>query len=200
MLVQKAIIFFIIVSLAVAMAIPATALRVNDGSARTSDTIHTQSSRVVFLEHYMVANGTVVDGEAPFRSVNFPSYWYNENTGQLKGKIGFPINDSLVMIFGDVLTLQGNFGAGTGNKLFGIYSLPAYAGEAVIYSVDMNGNIVMDINDNMVILKPGTAYKYTQNETLEEDNAIVEVEYTLTYVNHGFIDKKDVGESLVTSG
>ena len=64
-------------------------------------------SRALFLEHYLLANGTVIEGKSPFKSVNFPTYWYNENTKQLNGRVDFPINSSLIMIFGDVLTLQG---------------------------------------------------------------------------------------------
>ena len=83
--------------------------------------------KVIFLEHSMLANGTVVNGSVPFRTVDFPSYWFNANTAQLNGEIDFPINDSLLLIFGDSLTLTGNFGAGTGNKLYGAYRLPARA-------------------------------------------------------------------------
>ncbi len=158
------------------------------------------SSRVLFLEHYMLANGTVVEGKSPFKSVNFPTYWYNENTKQLNGRIDFPINDSLIMIFGDVLTLRGNFGGGTGNKLFGVYSLPVTADQAVIYSIDMSGNVVMNVNKKTMVLRPGESYSYTENETLRERNAVIEVQYSHTYVNHGFIDKRRIGTGLVSSG
>ncbi len=150
------------------------------------------SPRAAFLEHYLLANGTVVQGKSPFRSVNFPTYWYNENTKQLNGRVDFPVNDSLIMVFGDVLTLRGKFGGGTGNKLYGVYSLPVTANEAVIYSIDLSGNIVMNVNGKMLALKPGETYTYTENETLREQNALINIQYTHTYVNHGFIDKKSI--------
>jgi hypothetical protein len=158
------------------------------------------SSRVLFLEHYMLANGTVVEGTSPFKSVNFPTYWYNENTKQLNGQVDFPINDSLIMIFGDVLTLHGNFGGGTGNMLFGVYSLPVTADQAVIYSIDMSGNVVMNVNKKTFVLRPGESYSYTENETLKESNAVIKVQYNHTYVNHGFIDKRRIGTGLVSRG
>ncbi len=149
-------------------------------------------SRALFLEHYLIANGSVVRGQVPFKSVNFPTYWFNENTRQLNGKVDFPVNDSLKVIVGDVLMLKGNFGAGTGNKLFGAYSLPVRADEAVIYSVDTSGNVIMNVNKETFVLKPGKTYTYTENETLREANATIDVRYNHTYVNHGFIDKKSI--------
>jgi hypothetical protein len=155
------------------------------------------NSRVLFLEHYLLANGTVVKGDAPFRSVNFPTYWFNENTGQLNGKIDFPINNSLQMIFGDVLTLRGNFGAGTGNKLFGVSRLPVAANQAVIYSIDLSGNVIMRVNGKMMALKPGRSYTYSENETITDKGAVVDVMYNHTYVNHGLIDKKQLTKGLM---
>lgn len=151
-----------------------------------------QASKVVFLEHYMTANGTVVNGTAPFRSVNFPSYWYNENTKQLNGQVDFPVNDSIQMVFGDVLTLKGNFGAGTGNKLFGVYSFPVTADQAYIYGIDISGNVVMRVNQKALVLKPGESYTYSENETLRDNGAIVRVQYDHTYVNRGLIDKRNI--------
>ncbi len=153
--------------------------------------------KVVFLEHNMIANGSVINGTVPFRTVNFPSYWFNANTGQLNGDIDFPINRSLQLIFGDVLTLTGNFGDGTGNKLYGAYSLPARADKAIIYSVDRTGSIIMDVNNRMLILKPGDVYSYSENETLSEGNGTVKVRYDHTYTNHGLIDKNGIRTSMV---
>lgn len=120
----KAISIFIIVC--IMMTVPGAALRVQTPVAGQGP-----ASRVLFLEHYLLANGTVIEGKSPYKSINFPTYWYNENTKQLNGQIDFPINNSLIMIFGDVLTLRGNFGGGTGNKLFGVYSLPVRADQAI---------------------------------------------------------------------
>ena len=156
------------------------------------------SSGVIFLEHSLVANGTVVKGEAPVRSVNFPSYWYNENTRQINGKIGFQVNNSLIMVFGDALTLKGDFGSGTGNKLFGVYGLPYKANEDIIYSTDLSGNVVMSINGKKEVLKPGDTYIYNNSEQIKDGNATIEVVYTHTYINHGFIDKKNIGASPVS--
>jgi hypothetical protein len=178
----------IAIILCIMMALPAMAQY-----AQTPVLSQGSSSRVIFLEHYMLANGTVVQGSAPFKSINFPTYWYNENAHRINGKVDFPVNNSLLMVFGDVLTLKGDFGAGTGNKLYGVYSLPVNADEATIYSIDQSGNIAMSVNKETVILAPGQSYSYTENETLRDGNALIEVHYTYTYVNHGFIDKTSIG-------
>ena len=178
----------------IVMTVPVTALQ-----AQASVAGEGPGSRVLFVEHYLLANGTVVEGESPFKSINFPTYWYNENTRQLNGRVDFPVNESLIMIFGDVLTLTGSFGGGTGNKLFGVYSLPVRASQAIIYSMDMSGNVVFNVNNRTIVLKPGESYTYSQNEMLRERNALIEVQYTNTYVNHGFIDKRSIGTSLVSS-
>ncbi len=179
--------------LCILLALPATAQY-----TRAPVVSQGSSTRAIFLEHYMMANGTVVQGTAPFRSVNFPTYWYNENTGQLNGEVDFPVNSSLIMVFGDVITLKGNFGAGTGNKLYGVYSLPVMANQDTIYSMDMSGNVVMGVNNTRILLKPGESYSYTQNETLRDNGALVNVQYNHTYINHGFIDKKNIAGSMVS--
>lgn len=193
----KAILVIIII--AAVLAVPGMALQSSGPSTQAAGTMYSPSSRVLFLEHYLLANGSVVKGEAPFRSVNFPTYWYNENTKQLNGKIDFPVNNSLIIIFGDVLTLKGNFGAGTGNKLFGVYSLPTRLDQAVVYSTDMSGNIIMNVNKRTFVLKPGDAYTYSENETFSQGKALVKVAYNHTYVNHGYIDKNSIKAGLVTS-
>jgi hypothetical protein len=161
---------------------------------------HSSSPGVIFLEHNLVANGTVVNGEAPFRSVNFPSYWYNENTRQIKGNIDFAVNDSLIMVFGDALTLKGDFGAGTGNKLFGVYGLPYKADQDIIYSTDLSGNVVIKINGNEMVLKPGDTYTYNTTGQLRNGKALTDVVYTHTYINHGFIDKNNIGTGPASPG
>lgn len=155
------------------------------------------SAGVVFLEHNLIANGTVVNGTVPFRSVNFPSYWFNENTRQLNGDIGFALDDSLVMVFGDALTLKGNFGAGTGNKLFGINSLPARADKAVIYSADRYGTVGMFVNNRTVFLRPGQTYTYNETEVLKEGRGVVRVVYQHQYMNHGLIDRSAIQSRMV---
>lgn len=155
------------------------------------------SSTVPFLEHSLVANGTVISGSVPFRSVNFPSYWFNENTRQLNGEIDFEVNDSLALIFGDGLTLKGNFGAGTGNRLYGVYSLPVKADQAQILSVDRFGTIGMYVNGRTLFLRPGEQYVYREREKLKERDGEVNVVYEHRYLNRGPIDKSAICARMV---
>lgn len=155
------------------------------------------TSKVVFLEHNLLANGTVINGSVPFRSINFPSYWFNDNIKQLNGEIDFQLNDSLLMIYGDGLTLRGNFGAGTGNKLYGVYSLPVQADKANIYSIDGSGNVGMYVNNRSVYLRPGQEYTYQEKERLKEGNGTVNVLYEHRYINHGLIDKNAIQTRMV---
>jgi len=149
-------------------------------------------AEVVFLEHSLLANGTVTNGSVPFRSVNFPSYWFNANTRQLNGAIDFPLNASLRLIFGDGLTLSGNFGGGTGNKLYGIYALPARAGKATIVTVDRWGDVGLYVDNRSVVLRPGQQYDYQEKEVLREGNGTVSVAYNHSYVNHGLIASDEI--------
>lgn len=155
------------------------------------------ASSVVFLEHSLLANGTVVSGEVPFRSVNFPNYWFNENTRQLNGNIDFALNDSLIVIYGDALTLRGDFGAGTGNKLFGIYSLPVKADQATIVSIDRYGTVGLNVNNQFVYLRPGQEYRFNETETLQEGKGKVKVEYQHVYINHGIINKNAISTRMI---
>lgn len=164
----------------------------------TVDDVNTLSpGKVVFIEHNLLANGTVVNGQVPFRAVNFPNYWFNQNTRQLNGNIDFPLNESLLAIFGDTLTLRGDFGAGTGNKLFGIYSLPVKADQATIYSIDQFGTVTLNVNNQNINLRPGEEYQFNQAETLREDNGTVNVVYENRYVNHGIINKNAISTRMI---
>ena len=145
----------------------------------------------------MVANGTVTNGSVPFREVNFPSYWFNANTGEINGDIDFPINNSLRLIYGDALTLTGDFGAGTGNKLYGAYSLPFYASPAIVYSVSLNGEVIMKANGRLMTLDPEQSYTYSEKEAAREGNGTVNIVYNHTFMNHGFIDRNNIRTSMV---
>ena len=155
------------------------------------------SRNVTFLEHSMIANGTVINGSAPFRSVNFPNYWFNENTRELNGNLDFPVNDQLLLIFGDSLTLRGNFGAGTGNKLYGIYSLPVPADKAIIYYADRFGNIGMNVDNRTVMLSPGQEYRYNETETVRDGNGTVRINYQHLYMNRGTIPVTSIQTRMV---
>lgn len=155
------------------------------------------TQNVTFLEHSMIANGSVLNGSVPFRSVNFPNYWFNENTRELNGNIDFDINDRLLLIFGDSLTLRGNFGAGTGNKLYGVYSLPVAADKATIYYTDRYGTIGMYVNNRTVILQPGQEYKYNETETVRDGNGTVRIDYQHLYANHGTIPAASIQTKMV---
>jgi len=153
-------------------------------------------SKAIFLEHNMVANGTVINGSAPFRTTNFPTYWFNENTRELNGNIDFPLNRSLKAIFGDILTLQGNFGSGTGNELYGIYNLPIRVGPAILFSIDPYGTLGLYVNNRTVYLRPGGNYTYNERETIREGNGTVKVVYDHIFTNHGIIDKNAIGTRM----
>jgi hypothetical protein len=155
------------------------------------------TANVVFLEHNLLANGTVIEGEAPFRVVDFPTYWFNENTRQLNGEISFEINDSLLLVFGDAITLKGNFGSGTGNRLYPVYALPANADQATIYTVDRTGTIGMFVNNRSVILRPGQSFVYNEKERLKDGNGTVQLLYEHQYMNRGLIDKEDLHGRMV---
>lgn len=155
------------------------------------------SRNVTFLEHSMIANGSVLNGSVPFRSVNFPNYWFNENTRELNANIDFDINNRLLLIFGDSLTLRGNFGAGTGNKLYGVYSVPVAADKATIYYADRYGTVGMYVNNSTVILRPGQEYKYNETETVRDGNGTVRVDYQHLYINHGTIPETSIQTKMV---
>ncbi len=172
-------------------------LCVHAATDQKSTSASTSTGGVVFLEHNLIANGTVVNGTVPFRSVNFPSYWFNENTRQLNGDVSFALDDSLSMIFGDILTLKGNFGAGTGNKLYGIYSLPAKADQATIYYADTYGAVGLYVNNRTVYLRPDQTYGYNETETLKDGSGTVRVAYQHLYTNHGLIDRNAIQARMV---
>lgn len=189
---MKRLLFLVILSLILGCSL-VSAYQV--GPAEESNIL--TPTRVVFLEHSLIANGTVTSGTMPFRSVDFPNYWFNENTRQLNGNIDFPLNDSLLAIFGDSLTLKGNFGAGTGNKLYGIYHVPLKADQATIYSIDQSGTIGLYVNNQSLYLRPGENYSYNQTETVKEKNGTARVIYSNRYVNRGLLDKTAIATRMI---
>jgi hypothetical protein len=152
---------------------------------------------VTFLEHSLIANGSLINGSVQFRSVNFPSYWFNENTRELNGNVDFPIDSRLLLVFGDSLTLMGNFGGGTGNKLYGVYNLPVQADKATIYYADRYGTVGLYVNNRSVILRPGQDYSYNETETVKDGNGTVRINYQQLYTNHGTIPLTSIQTKMI---
>jgi hypothetical protein len=172
-------------------------LYVHSSEGRSIPASAPYSGTVTFLEHNMIANGSVINGSAPFRSVNSPNYWFNANTRELNGNIDFPVNDQLRLIFGDGLTLQGNFGAGTGNELYGVYTLPAMADKAIIYYTDMSGNVGMNVDNRSIMLRPGQEFSYNETETVRDGNGTVRINYQHLYLNRGPISLNAIQTKMV---
>jgi hypothetical protein len=152
---------------------------------------------VTFLEHYMIASGTVINGSALFRSENFPNYWFNENTRELNGNVDFATDSRPLLVFGDSPTLRGNFGAGTGNKVYGVYSLPVQADEATIYYADRYGTVSLYVNNRSVFLRPGQEYSYNETETVKDNNGTVRINYQQLYANRGTIPLTSIQTKMI---
>jgi hypothetical protein len=58
----------------------------------------------------------------------------------------------------------------------------------------------MGINGKKMVLGPGDTYTYGERKQIKEDSATLNVLYTHTYVNHGFIDKTNIGTNAAGLG
>lgn len=151
----------------------------------------------LFLEQHLSVSGELVSGsELPAIQIDFPTYTFNQETGELTGVIDFSIDNNLKMIYGSGTSLSGTAGAGVATGLSGVYEIPYERGSFELLKLDDDGNVVFMYKDDVHSLKSGEIWTYETEvyDTLTVDNqvSISKITSTDRITNFGFQDKNNI--------
>lgn len=155
--------------------------------------------KFIFIDHTTIVNGELIEGNYSNGStIDFPTYFYNEDSDVLTGSINFPINDSLNIIYGGGLFLAGLAGTGAASRLYGIYDLPFERGNFQLIDYESNGTIHLIYNDSLIVLPIDKTWTNTTSfiDTQYVDNEIATATIS-TYnqiINYGILDKETIEE------
>lgn len=151
----------------------------------------------LFLEQHTVVSGVLISGpEPPSLQIDFPTYKFHEESGQLDGIFNFSVDDNLKMIYGSGTSLTGTAGGGAATGLAGVYEIPYVRGSFELLKLDDAGNVVFMYNDEVHNLKPGEEWtdESTRLDTVMVDNEISISEITTNerITNFGLQDKANI--------
>ncbi|HPF52090.1 MAG TPA: hypothetical protein PK335_10980 [Draconibacterium sp.] len=151
----------------------------------------------LFLEQHTSVSGELVSGpEPPLLHIDFPTYTFDEETGELVGIVDFSINKNLKMIYASGSSLSGTAGAGVATGLDGVYDIPFERGSFELLKLDDAGNVVFMYNDGVFNLKPGEEWtdQSTRLDTVMVDNemSISSITTINRISNFGFQQKSNI--------
>lgn len=155
------------------------------------------SGNYLFVEHLVLTDGELVSGpERPPLMIDFPTYYFDADSGILRGVVDFKINDDLQIVLGSGSCLSGQAGGGCGTGLNGITSIPYKRGNFDLLKIDENGKIIFEYEGEAYSLNAGEDWK---SETSFNDTAMVNGEKSIVnktviirISNFGFQEKSKI--------
>ena len=150
------------------------------------------SYEFIFLEYWVNEDGRVIEGEPLKLTIDFPTYWLNEGSNELRGVVDpetLQVNSSLKLIYGFGISYSGDRGEGAMSFLYGVYSLPFVDrdNELEIVSLSGDGTVVINIGGTTVSLKAGEEWESSSKTIFRWGGGVIEVERRVTLTNHGFV-------------
>jgi hypothetical protein len=153
------------------------------------------SDKVIFIEKEKHENSELIEGNFTTILTDGTFYWYDNETQNLSGTMDGKINDSLMIILGDIWWYSGDTEQGGGAGLVSIYSLPYQRNEFGIINLDTDGTVFLKYNEIDIVLKPGQEWTNIsiENKTYNSPEfgmvGTIKYTYTVKIVNNGFLMK-----------
>jgi hypothetical protein len=154
---------------------------VPEGSALFVDTLHN-------------IEGKKISGEemCSFMFIDFPTYFYDNETGQLGTGIPPNLTEKTLLILGRGTSLSGDSGSGAGTALEYYDTLdPAVTGLEIV-DLARNGTITLQTDEGVRSLKPGERYQHVEVLNNTKGGCVIEETHTHSIANWGFINKSSV--------
>lgn len=152
--------------------------------------------KYLFVEYWGDDNGVSTTGSCEGAAmIDFPTYSYSSGSLDAplidlsRGMRG--ISPSLVGFFGYGNSHSGAMGGGVDSKLYVIESLPYTMtyNMGIVHSVDVNGNIVVEIKDHTYLLEPGKSW----SQVIEKDSSQdCHLTFTSRVTNYGLLDEQQI--------
>jgi hypothetical protein len=173
--------------LAIAAAVPLACMLAENLSAPAPG-----DGSVLLVEHMKQTRGRLVNGTYPAETLGGTEYQYDAFSRQMDVS-GLQANDSLRVVLGVTEGLSQDAGSGTAGTVYGIYEIPASAGDVAVEGLAPDGTVTLAYNGSRIVLAPGERW-----ETISTEVACTP-EYSIRYTrsdmirNQGFVDKDAVG-------
>jgi hypothetical protein len=154
---------------------------VPEGSALFVDTLHS-------------IEGKKISGEemCGFMFIDFPTYFYNNETGQLGTGIPPNLTEKTLLILGRGTSLSGDSGSGAATALEYYDTLdPAVTGLEIV-DLASDGTITLQTDEGVRSLKPGERYQHVEVQNNTKGGCVIEETQNRSIANWGFINKSSV--------
>jgi len=147
----------------------------------------------LFVECIIQKEIRIIDGKCTLKRIDRPTYYFDNKSGILEGRVDFPINDTLKVIFGYRVTNGGEM-----SYLTGVYDVPTLInteyGKIWIFYVDENGKLGIEFKGNTVTLEKNKGFTYVIKDIHSSENCKLEEIVSLKILNHGLLKKKSIKE------
>jgi hypothetical protein len=146
---------------------------------------------VVLVEHARQTRGRLINGSYPARNLDGQDYQFDASL-RLLGGSGLETNDSLRVVLGVTEGLSQDAGSGTTGDIYGIYALPANAGDVAVEDLAPDGTVTLTYNGSRIVLAPGERWEMISTEVA------CTPEYSIRYTrsdvirNQGLLAKEDI--------
>ncbi|MFA5331250.1 MAG: hypothetical protein WC342_02620 [Methanoregula sp.] len=117
-----------------------------------------QSGQYAFLDHQVYYTGMLVNGTCPAPVINVEAYRFDPEKKTLAGIVPFTVNESLLLVYGNRVTLSGGYGNGSYGSLVGAYTLPFESGNLSVNGFTRNGTMYLTYQNQTISLDPGTRW------------------------------------------
>jgi hypothetical protein len=146
---------------------------------------------VVLVEHMKQTRGRLVNGTYPARNLGGPDYQFDASQ-RLLGGSGLETNDSLRVVLGVTEGLSQDAGSGMIGDVYGIYAIPASAGDVAVEGLAPDGTVTLTYNGSRIVLAPGERWETISTEVACTPN--YSIRYILSDVirNQGLLAKSDI--------
>jgi hypothetical protein len=166
--------------------------------------------KYVFFEHHINTNGVTITGDcAPRVWIDFPFYFFDENSGVLTVTVhpDDPVNDSLILFYGSGKSLSGVAGQGAMTSAVPVYALPkSFSENVTLDSITADGTVTFHYNTMQLSLKPNESWENTtrvmehRSPPNHRSTCTAEIITTDRFHNAGFFDKKTIVLRILSGG
>ena len=146
---------------------------------------------IVLVEHAKQTRGRLVNGTYPAQQLTGPNYQFDAYQRQLDGS-GLVTNDSLHVVVGVTEGLSQDAGSGTAGDAYGIYALPASAGDVAVEALSPDGTVTLTYKGSRIVLAPGERWETISTEVACTPDYSIRYLLSDTIKNQGFLAKTDV--------
>jgi hypothetical protein len=159
------------------------------------------AGKFVFIDHVILQNGELLEGQTNGAQIDFPTYTFNKETKTLTGTIDFKVHAGLKIVYGDGERLMGAAGEGASTILTGIYALPfrseGYGTPPMeIEAVDADGTAHLRYRGEPIALKALDKWIkiFTQDDEVARGDIRGRTRITSTdeIVNYGILDLSQI--------